>query len=225
MKRCLFKLVGFVTLGLAINLAVTFGCVLLSKNYESITFQTVKYHDGDSLKIKSLKSFGSEYLHSSVRDRRSNRPPKEEFWLSSLDWSQLRRRGFDELDHIWITRSEGAHGWPLYCLRWSRDYRNIKGGFQIGHPSMFQHSYKTRNSSSHASFQTYTVVPFLPIWKGLVLNTLLYAAILWLLILGQWTLHRMLRRKRGCCIKCGYDLRGDTSQGCPECGWGREAEA
>ena len=31
--------------------------------------------------------------------------------------------------------------------------------------------------------------------------------------------------RRGHCIKCGYDLRGDFSGGCPECGWQREAEA
>ncbi|MCH8824762.1 MAG: hypothetical protein IH984_14785 [Planctomycetes bacterium] len=28
-----------------------------------------------------------------------------------------------------------------------------------------------------------------------------------------------------CCPNCSYDLRGDLKQGCPECGWGREAEA
>lgn len=27
------------------------------------------------------------------------------------------------------------------------------------------------------------------------------------------------------CQTCGYDLRGDYSKGCPECGWQREAEA
>ena len=29
-------------------------------------------------------------------------------------------------------------------------------------------------------------------------------------------------RVRGRCPKCAYDLRGDTDEGCPECGWGRE---
>ncbi len=32
---------------------------------------------------------------------------------------------------------------------------------------------------------------------------------------------RLLRRRRGHCVACGYDLRSDFSQGCPECGWGR----
>ncbi|MCH8152704.1 MAG: hypothetical protein IH830_10080 [Planctomycetes bacterium] len=31
-----------------------------------------------------------------------------------------------------------------------------------------------------------------------------------------------LRAKRGRCIACGYDLRGDLALGCPECGWRRE---
>ena len=29
---------------------------------------------------------------------------------------------------------------------------------------------------------------------------------------------RRKRRRRGCCIKCGYDLTGNTSGVCPECG-------
>jgi glycerol-3-phosphate acyltransferase PlsY len=30
------------------------------------------------------------------------------------------------------------------------------------------------------------------------------------------------RARRGQCIQCGYDLRGNMDQGCPECGWGRK---
>lgn len=32
---------------------------------------------------------------------------------------------------------------------------------------------------------------------------------------------RTLRKKRGLCPMCGYDLRGDLDAGCPECGWNR----
>ncbi len=67
-------------------------------------------------------------------------------------------------------------------------------------------------------------LPLRPIWPGFAINTILYAAILWLLALGPFTARRMIRRKRGRCIKCGYNLRGDFSAGCPECGWRREAE-
>ena len=57
---------------------------------------------------------------------------------------------------------------------------------------------------------------------GFAINTIFYAEILWLLTLGPFTARRMIRRKRGRCIKCGYDLRGDFSAGCSECGWRRE---
>ena len=62
-----------------------------------------------------------------------------------------------------------------------------------------------------------------PIWTGFAINTIFYAVILWLPFTA-FKLRRYLRAKRGRCIKCGYDLR-ETSGGCPECGWGREADA
>ena len=68
-------------------------------------------------------------------------------------------------------------------------------------------------------------LPLRPIWPGFAINTIFYAAILWLLTLGPFTARRMIRRKRGQCIKCGYDLRGTSEGGCPECGWRREVEA
>ena len=69
------------------------------------------------------------------------------------------------------------------------------------------------------------VVPVGPIWPGFAVNTVIYALPLWLLALCPVALRRRIRRKRGRCIKCGYDLRGDLAAGCPECGWNRgEAE-
>ena len=69
-------------------------------------------------------------------------------------------------------------------------------------------------------------LPYLPIWPGFAVNTLCYGAILWLVLaVLPATLRRHFRRKRGRCLKCGYDLRGDLDKGCPECGWKREEAA
>ena len=57
-----------------------------------------------------------------------------------------------------------------------------------------------------------------PIWPGFAINTIFYGAILWLLIPGQFALRRLIRRKRGLCIACRYDLRGAEHEVCPECG-------
>ena len=64
-------------------------------------------------------------------------------------------------------------------------------------------------------------LPLRPASLGFAGNTFFYAAILWLPF-APFQLRRYVRVKRGHCIKCGYDLRGDFSAGCPECGWRRE---
>jgi hypothetical protein len=57
-------------------------------------------------------------------------------------------------------------------------------------------------------------------WPGFVLNTIFYAAVLWVLFAMPGTVKRMRSRRRGKCIHCGYDLRGRPadSNTCPECG-------
>ena len=59
-------------------------------------------------------------------------------------------------------------------------------------------------------------IPTRPIWPGLIANTIFYAVILWLLICGPFSLRRLIRMKRGQCLKCGY-LIGEAAL-CSECG-------
>jgi formylglycine-generating enzyme len=59
-------------------------------------------------------------------------------------------------------------------------------------------------------------LPLRPIWPGFAINTLFYAAILWLLFAAPFALRRRRRIKRGLCPKCAYPL--GTSDTCTECG-------
>ena len=77
-------------------------------------------------------------------------------------------------------------------------------------------------------------LPLRPIFPGFIINTLFYAAIWFGVFFGVGFVKRAIRKKRGRCVKCGYDLRGQRHQateasrdqghavGCPECGWGRD---
>ena len=59
-------------------------------------------------------------------------------------------------------------------------------------------------------------LPLRPVWPGFAVNTLFYAATLWLLICGPFALRRVVRRRRGLCVQCGYPM--GESDVCTECG-------
>lgn len=65
------------------------------------------------------------------------------------------------------------------------------------------------------------VVPLHPRWTGLAVDTIFYGAIFWLAIPGPKLLRRVLRRRRGQCPDCGYDLAHHEHATCPECGAGK----
>ena len=109
-------------------------------------------------------------------------------------------------------QGERAQGWPFLALR-TKTTRSDRWWFGINLDT---------DDSSIANWSDLRVLALYPIIPGFAINTIFYAAILWGPTLGPFTARRMIRRKRGRCIKCGYDLRGDFSAGCSECGWRRE---
>src|SRR5262249_32247610 len=61
-------------------------------------------------------------------------------------------------------------------------------------------------------------LPAKPIWPGFAINTIFYAAVLWLPFAALGRIRRSRRTKRGLCPTCAYDLRGGRHSACPECG-------
>lgn len=61
-------------------------------------------------------------------------------------------------------------------------------------------------------------LPLMPIWPGILANTLFYTILFWLLAHGTFALRRHFRRMRGLCVKCACDLKGVEHVACPECG-------
>jgi hypothetical protein len=73
------------------------------------------------------------------------------------------------------------------------------------------------------SVLTFRALPYRPVWLGLVVDTVVYAGLWGLLVVGGRGLLRRARIGRGRCPLCAYELgpSGGTGAGCPECGWGR----
>ncbi len=128
------------------------------------------------------------------------------------DYEALRERGI------------AANGWPMrsmWCAvssdwKWTGqryEPRDVRGG-----------GLDIDRSSSDARIDP-MAVPLYPIWMGFLVDTLLYSGLwqiaFWLFNAAYKTTRSIIWRLRGLCRNCGYDLRGDFSTGCSECGWGR----
>ena len=101
---------------------------------------------------------------------------------------------------------EEARGWPMRSLMWvwpRKESDTLIRALNLG--------------DVQGPVGIPRALPLQPIWPGFAINTLTYAAVLWLPF-APFTIRRVIRRRRGRCIKCGYDLRHAEHQACPECG-------
>jgi len=105
-------------------------------------------------------------------------------------------------------------GWPLICLHAENifDIMNFSPTARV-----WRNGYVIEHGSTVQPF-TAIVVPLGPVWKGLIVNTLVFSAgwLAFMVVVGMIRAH--VRRCRGCCTRCGYDLRGSAGARCPECG-------
>lgn len=228
MKRHLIKFVLFLFLGTAISVAVAWGCAIWpyhggiflgrdswpGSDYELISpegFQTNIWKRTGELRISQTRVMipmltGIRLLPLPQRINDSQYRDLLPDWSAFAAPAVLGRS-----DARFFV--EQAAGWPLLCLRLTSSKF-----FGDGRASRYS---KMRGRLELPWFEPpwRNTVPYQPIWPGFVINTIFYAAILWLLSLGPFTARRMIRRKRGRCIKCGYDLRATSGGSCPECGW------
>lgn len=128
-------------------------------------------------------------------------------------------------------REEYQFGWPLVCLWAVCDVlqfedvslvlgsQNVLRVWPLGNPSP-QTSFDidamypfSQNPQRHSWF-----VPTGILWRPFAINSTTYGAAWWLLLLAPGIARRALRRRRGQCVACGYDLTGNTTGICPECG-------
>ncbi len=95
-----------------------------------------------------------------------------------------------------------------------------RGTYSLVHP--LPDWYTGRGWEIPGRFAKSRTMPLAVIWPGFLIDTLFYGAIWFGLFFAFGAARRGLRKKRGRCPLCAYDLRGDLDAGCPECGWNRE---
>ena len=209
MKRWIFKLVVFLLLGAIVNVAVAWGIVLWTPQEP--------YGPGMAVVLNQI-----DWPRQASPDT-----PAPQRQSSGRTWGLSVIQTMAHVLPLDAPRSPGAvsgwgmslfqAGWPCRCVEAQVSQVNRKG---VPIRTDFRPAVKLSETLHflRVGEARYRVLPLRPIWPGFAINTVFYAAILWLLMFGVFTMRRVIRRKRGHCIKCGYDLSHAEHEACPECG-------
>ena len=210
MKRRLFKLVLFLLLGAIVNVGVAWGLIL---------WMPIAGYESDPPTTHWPISVPSEWP-----------APNNDYQVWGYGWDMVNPNfvtPFINLDTvkpgtIEIFTNPGfpdeiyslalwTSGLPARSMRAEHRYANA--------PWERRWAWHKPAELSWIHAQMDRLVPLRPIWPGFAINTIIYTAIL-LMLFAPFTARRMIRRNRGLCIKCGYDLGYAEHEVCPECGAG-----
>lgn len=110
-----------------------------------------------------------------------------------------------------------ARGWPALSF-WCRSHRVLMSESVQSQPSQLTGGVELPMpaSVSLSGRKWPRLLPYRPIWSGLVANALVYAACLYFLFLGPSHFRQFFRRRRSQCPWCGYPC--GASSVCSECG-------
>ncbi len=205
MKRRVMRIMLFLLLGAIINVAVAWGCVAFNptRDFGDLRWQHLAADD----------SALSQGWPVNVPDK----------------WGHPDVPGYQvshgAVEVLCVYADQGRYelllftvGFPSRSLAWHTLLQQPSTGRGT---KVFQATNDPWNDglgSMISSFPTWKRWPLRPLWPGFAINTLFYAAILWCLFAAPFALRRRRRIKRGLCSKCAYDLRGTSSETCPECG-------
>lgn len=211
MRGRLLKVGAYVLAGFVINIAVAWGCVVAHRH---VKFEWNPYynpHRGDPVAFFVIQRFGTEWVTGCGRPGTLiNRYPDKVKTYESTPWWPKEAVTFNLEDNA----DAMAAGWPLLSFSaWktttieqlSKDEVRYKPVGHMGVPLGIL-------SSNELS----VFLPFHPLWRGVIINSCFYAALLRMSIATPRAMRRRVRRRKGLCMKCGYPDGGAVR--CPECG-------
>lgn len=222
MKRCLTRILICLLLGVIINIAIAWGFWLWGERPSGIDSNAnpiMKFEqvDPDESMLKTWERRAQDHWPDEPMQAsrfaaagvtyRSLLHIEGAFDISEFDEDEAFAK-MKQQEHFWI--NEIDCGWPMRSLaldRWgSRD--GLKMPEQDSNGWLLDTDPRLE-------------LPVQPKFIGMLVNTAFYA----LLILGVGFALQLvkagIRRRRGHCPRCNFDLRHDRTVGCPECGWRR----
>jgi hypothetical protein len=236
MRRWLISIVIFLSAGALINIAVAWACVLCIDPLDPwgmfpVVGEVVvpgrvnsvdKYEQTGVVAIQ-IRATRDPRIGSAISGERSHArgPIRNRGALDRLmpSWSNIDPRSpesgtidLGKTQDLFVERRIVGAGLPFRSL-WAEP-RGVILNNRIWHQIDSVGGYIETSLTSWEGF--HRVLPLRPIWPGFTFNTIFYAAVLWLVILGPFVLRRFLRVKRDLCPWCAYPV--GESAACTECG-------
>lgn len=227
-------------LGVIANLTVAWGIALKVNVMDKETEWSggAEILDNDSWALSRYDSTGTmmfvserargEYPENEPNPFADNDPPS----VVRRDWAPLEpptdaylQAEFQHGQIITEFQRFEARGWPLlsfWCYRGAKvqtlDIANESNAIIGPEISVAARGFIETSFEESNPFKKKIALPYLPIWRGLVINSALYGGLLWIGFIMFYCLARFIRHKPGTCHSCGYDLQGVDHAACPECG-------
>ncbi len=239
MKRIAIKLVVFLLLGAVTTVAVAWSSLwwapLPDPGNSAVQSSSAAASEGPDyvyLRTHRYQRLGAGWVSSSWVDPSARAGLAASFQCTRIkphdivpSWAGLALPGDHDADWGFHSRFVEARGWPLlshawayaHCSRWNRDLRQRETQVDCKYGILISVATE-RAQYVHPDVWTLRMLPLRPIFPGFLINTLFYALVLWLLWSAPFVTRRLIRRRRGNCIRCGYDLRHAEHAACPECG-------
>jgi hypothetical protein len=225
-KRIVAKLLVFLLLGAIVNVAVAWGFALKPwSNIQSLERDTKSgvpqtfihvargklYLSQNNGWISIFYAAGHAPIEMSEREYQAVIP----WWSAFRNAEPAQQASSSQGQDAFTTYTERAFGWPMLGLH------STSITYERYAPNEYVVDSDAIRFSDEITKWLYqndigSELPLRPIWPGFAINTLFYAAILWLLFAGPGRVRRWRRSKRGLCVKCAYPV--GTSDVCTECG-------
>jgi len=188
MKRRALHIIVLLLLGAIVNVPVAWGCRFLGVRGAT-----------------SYQSHSEQYIAKWYKNRVGDDVLPDFHWehVKGLGYEGFELSGY-RANREWIAAVCVRRGIPvpsLECAWW-----------QCGTRLNAKHS----SDGIRVGGNSDRLLPIRPIWPGFAINTIFYAAILWVVWFVPSKFRRTLRRGRGLCPACAYPV--GTSNVCTECG-------
>ncbi len=225
MRRIAVKLVVFLFLGAAINVGVAWGCAaLMNLMAVESSLLTWTLDQDQGWFVRTWKQPGAAF-YASFRSpllTSGNSPPPRSPHPANIVPNEgalaTPASGFGQGSNRSKARGVSLRGWPMLSM-WCEYPKHgrgepvaIAGGIEL---PLMEQGFREYYPGFRSTWPK--ALPLRIRAVGFMTNTAFYAALLWLPF-APFAARRMIRRRRGRCVRCGYDLRGIQHDVCPECG-------